>query len=358
MGVYVVTSFKKRPYIGLLGGHFVALIVAFSVTLGCQQTGTSGKSEVRGVVGRMFEPVPRAVRKSDDALRSISREIGKSSASVKGVAGIENTKGLLHKSLSTAIIKADGLPRSQLKNVLEDLLKSNDGCDGIPCGRIFGIKPTQVGSFLNEFRSAIARSENLSRPEHKYVKRTLLSSLVDDQIPSADIYADGVVKRDLDPNLFPSTKKLVDRVFKEEAGEDLGAAEEIKQALEGLEYTEKETKRTVTNSRYWVAVDENTEDVGGIVGLYRYKDDQQAEWLNWFAVDPSFRGIGLGGKLLDSAIAEAKKTGRPYLRLFTDDEPYEVAAQKLYESRGLVEVGREKHQNSEYHRIFRELKLH
>ncbi len=90
--------------------------------------------------------------------------------------------------------------------------------------------------------------------------------------------------------------------------------------------------------RYWVAVtEENDGGVLGTTGLYSTrKDHYEARWLGWFCVVPDRRGQGIGGQLLDHAIAEACSEGARLLRIETSDDPGEAAAQRLYENRGLV----------------------
>ena len=56
------------------------------------------------------------------------------------------------------------------------------------------------------------------------------------------------------------------------------------------------------------------------------------------AVDPSARGRGVGGALLDAALREAQRSGagETYLEVRSSN----LRARQLYDSRGFVEVGR------------------
>ena len=106
---------------------------------------------------------------------------------------------------------------------------------------------------------------------------------------------------------------------------------------------------------YWAAVNDNG-DVCGICGLYTYKkDEREAVWLGWFCVDPNHRGRGIGKKLIEFSIVEARKHNKKYFRLYTSTDPNEAAAQNLYEKYGFKITRRE--QNRSGARIFRELKL-
>jgi GNAT superfamily N-acetyltransferase len=100
---------------------------------------------------------------------------------------------------------------------------------------------------------------------------------------------------------------------------------------------------TELNARYFVAVDKENR-VLGTTGLYQTSKDQaEALWLGWMSVRPAYRGKGIGQKLLDFSIDEAKKENVDYLRLFTSTSRGERAAQPLYERAGLKIVGEEKH---------------
>ena len=106
----------------------------------------------------------------------------------------------------------------------------------------------------------------------------------------------------------------------------------------------------------WGAVDQQTERLVGTTGLYTYtRDKAEAVSLAWFCVDPDVRRRGIGSRLLDFTIQEARSTGRQYLRLYTSDRPNEAAAQLLYESRGLEIVAKKKRLFETT--IYRELRL-
>ena len=94
--------------------------------------------------------------------------------------------------------------------------------------------------------------------------------------------------------------------------------------------------------KYWVAVNNNG-DVCGICGLYTYKNDEhEAVWLGWFCVSQNLRGQGIGQKLIEYSIAEARKYNKKYFRLYTSTDPNEAAAQSLYEKYGFKVVKQEK----------------
>jgi [ribosomal protein S18]-alanine N-acetyltransferase len=86
---------------------------------------------------------------------------------------------------------------------------------------------------------------------------------------------------------------------------------------------------------FLVAGDEASEALAGYAIALTVLDE--SEILN-IAVDPAVRGRGLGGRLLDSAIAEVAKRGA--VAAFLEVRESNVAARGLYRSRGFEELSR------------------
>jgi len=111
-----------------------------------------------------------------------------------------------------------------------------------------------------------------------------------------------------------------------------------------------------TELKYFVVIDNGK--VVGITGYYTLKKDQkQADWLAWFAVDKKYRRKRLGTKLLNFIKNNAKERKKKFLRLYTDEKKDKVA-QLFYEKVGLKSTKKEK---SPYHKntkiTYREIKL-
>lgn len=121
----------------------------------------------------------------------------------------------------------------------------------------------------------------------------------------------------------------------------------------------KELDTQIINFEYWIAVDNQSDSVMGVIGLYTIdEDNEQANWISWFCVGKQFRKKGVGAKLLDFAIEQSRNDNKTYLRLFTSTDPNEENAQKVYSKynfRIVEEKGRIK--RGEYETFFRELKL-
>ena len=66
----------------------------------------------------------------------------------------------------------------------------------------------------------------------------------------------------------------------------------------------------------------------GELGPYAESDDPEASWIRMLAVDPAFRGRGVGATLVEWCVARARESGRARLVLHTT-EPMKDA-QRLY----------------------------
>ena len=105
---------------------------------------------------------------------------------------------------------------------------------------------------------------------------------------------------------------------------------------------------------YWVAKEE--ERVVGVVGHYAYKkDEHEASWIGWMCVHPDYRGRGIGRDLLYLVLEEAKRLGKPYLRLYTSTDPNEAVANIMYDKLGFVLFGEKKARP--YTILFKQLKI-
>ena len=115
--------------------------------------------------------------------------------------------------------------------------------------------------------------------------------------------------------------------------------------------------KTLTQLNYWVLLDDDTNAVIGVTGLYAFEDAPEEAWLAWFCLDPSTRGKGLGRQLLEWTIAKAKEGGYSIFKLYTSTDPNEATAQKLYESVGLEVTGEENDPESPYKILYRQVNL-
>lgn len=72
----------------------------------------------------------------------------------------------------------------------------------------------------------------------------------------------------------------------------------------------------------------------GVTGLYCRYGDWASLWLGWTCVEPHARGLGIGRRLIDFAMEEARRSGARSLKLYTTDLADQQIAVQAYERRG------------------------
>lgn len=78
----------------------------------------------------------------------------------------------------------------------------------------------------------------------------------------------------------------------------------------------------------------------GVAGLHFYVwGPPENVWLSWFAVDPARQGSGLGGRLLEAAVAEAVRLGHSTMLIETYANPTFAKATRFYLSHGFRVAG-------------------
>jgi GNAT superfamily N-acetyltransferase len=155
---------------------------------------------------------------------------------------------------------------------------------------------------------------------------------------------------------LPGATALVDRVF---SSLTLLERHSFAASLEPnlLPYALGRALAGVMQLRYWVLWDPTCQKVVGTIGIYcHHSDGDQADWLAMFSIDPDYRGQGLGKRLLNFAILQAKSRGKRCLRLYTSHDPKEAVAQTLYERQGFRVVAEERLWLDPCVRIYRELR--
>jgi GNAT superfamily N-acetyltransferase len=239
---------------------------------------------------------------------------------------------------------------------------------------------TQVPQPLEAVVIAPETDQNLFQDAYDFVERHPIASAATVGVLSAGIYAASryipyaitqrtlsAVAKTLNPEdvrIVPLTAENLPKAI--EAGKDgfrygmgfLNPAADFKASLTPM-VTKMHAGQREMNARYFLAVDKENR-VLGTTGLYQTAKDQgEALWVGWMSVRPAFRGKGIGQKLVDFSIDEAKKQNVDYLRLYTSTYRGERAAQPLYEKAGFKVVGEMKHElpipGLKY--LFRELPL-
>ena len=91
--------------------------------------------------------------------------------------------------------------------------------------------------------------------------------------------------------------------------------------------------------RCWIA-----ERDGGNVGcIFLVKGTAATAKLRLFLVEPTARGLGIGGRLIDECVGFARAAGYRKIALWTQSDLY--AARRIYERTGFRRVGAERHRS-------------
>jgi RimJ/RimL family protein N-acetyltransferase len=88
----------------------------------------------------------------------------------------------------------------------------------------------------------------------------------------------------------------------------------------------------------FVALDMNGQKLGAITVKPDGTDEPVVGWRIGMAVETKVRGQGIGQRLIQQAIAFARRKGASYINLFVD--PTNVQAIALYQRTGFIEVGK------------------
>ena len=152
-----------------------------------------------------------------------------------------------------------------------------------------------------------------------------------------DASDDGVVVRRVRPEEWEAYRTLR---LKALASDRVAFGSSLEEESRRSDAEWKETTDHGANStRSYLSVAEvpGLELVGMTVGALV----EETPWIFGMWVEPTWRGRGIGGALLDSAIAWLQQL-RPSQPIFLDVNPRQAAALRLYGSRGFRPTGRSK----------------
>jgi GNAT superfamily N-acetyltransferase len=87
-------------------------------------------------------------------------------------------KQALGVSLISAIVDVGGLPRTQIKDALLDLLNPKKAaCGHASCAQIYGIKQSGIDEFLDDLRTQVEQSASLKDADRLRTRQILMDSL-------------------------------------------------------------------------------------------------------------------------------------------------------------------------------------
>lgn len=139
----------------------------------CNQ-GKDNVSETKGVPSAIVKP--RIRPRDADTLLNISKRLV--TAVNPGKFSPMAAKQNIEKTLFTSILDAEGIPRSQIKDIFMKLLDpSSTACSGASCTRVFGIKQSEVDDLLDNLRDQVEKSPSLNQEANLRSRNILLDSL-------------------------------------------------------------------------------------------------------------------------------------------------------------------------------------
>jgi ribosomal protein S18 acetylase RimI-like enzyme len=145
------------------------------------------------------------------------------------------------------------------------------------------------------------------------------------------------------------TITLVQNVFTLEASLPTPPETALRVSLAGDRKKELLQRLGIRQLAYFVALDDATKAVRGVIGQYEEEGDPpNLVWVGWFCVDPAFRGQHLGEALLLWNMHDAKRKGYTRMKLYTTDHPSMKAAQGLYENLGFAVTHVQPIENTNY----------
>ncbi len=162
----------------------------------------------------------------------------------------------------------------------------------------------------------------------------------------------------LSQETLAETITLVHKVFTYEASTTNLPERALRASLHLQENQELLQAQGVRKLEYYVALDEATKQVMGVIGQYEQAEDPSAiVWVGWFCVDPAFRRQRVGESLLTWNMQHARENGYTTMKLYTSDHPREAAAQGLYHKLGFEVTNVQPLEGTEYHLLYRERQL-
>ncbi|MCX6304074.1 MAG: GNAT family N-acetyltransferase [Bacteroidetes bacterium] len=132
------------------------------------------------------------------------------------------------------------------------------------------------------------------------------------------------IRHNIRPGDLGSVIHLHGLLYAEEYGFDLSFETDVASAITEFFRTKSGRERT------WIV--EQGEEMVGCITIVQH-DDSEAQ-LRWFLLHPTYRGLGIGKKLIHEAIAFSKSCG--YLSIFLWTADFLLEAANLYRSVGFT----------------------
>lgn len=117
----------------------------------CKPSTLAHDAEIQGALSALEHIKPIREMRSATELHALRRGLISSRRTDQAFQASKAPEELLRGLIIKNIVETKGLPRSQLKSVLENIVSSKSSrCQGSPCDRIFGLAPTDIDDFLDK----------------------------------------------------------------------------------------------------------------------------------------------------------------------------------------------------------------
>jgi hypothetical protein len=223
----------NRKYNPIFLRKKIAFLILSSVFLNsCRLSGDladhqlSTPKTIVSAVNRKYQ-IPKV--KSRNEVRLLVQAISNGARTTNSGHRVRSGKGLLGEIYVKSLIEVEGVPRSQGKEVISEVL-SNSGqhCAGVGCEKVFDLREDQVDTFLDDLLVKTKAEPRLQLKDNLPVRDMLIGSLKDDQASAsirrssqelvADLYLGKLVSWPNKP--VPSIDSLGETEIKRLIGEE------------------------------------------------------------------------------------------------------------------------------------------
>lgn len=167
-----------------------SLFLILFAALACAPEPTENHADAKGFGTFLDEGVVVPKFKSKPELARIRVGIVRSTEPFISQGLARSLRNDLQIILLREVGEAGGVPRTQIKEILSDLLEDGSlACNGSPCSRLLGITADQIDPFLDETAEAVRKSKTMGGAGRAgtEMRRILLGSLKkssEEQVPS------------------------------------------------------------------------------------------------------------------------------------------------------------------------------
>lgn len=158
----------------------VALFSAITAAGGCSPLTADGNSGTSGVFTPLSQIRPFTKFRNAAELHVLRAGFTKGNTAQNILRDSKTPSQALRSLMMHQILAVEGIPRIQLKDVLQNVLSTrSSACAGVPCSRIFELKDDQIDSFLDDSLEEIKNLKTSSESEKN--KELLIASLLRDE---------------------------------------------------------------------------------------------------------------------------------------------------------------------------------